>query len=175
MISQKSFRFVTIVFAPALLVSCGGKINVVEPTHVAVKTGCTRPAVVGVAEQKSIEIASIAIKGIQSGGFSYKKNPKVFSAFSKSSKDHLIIEYQVCLARWRYKYTNVQAEWLRNKLNFMRVKPTAVELDKWQKEHPFPGAGNTGSSAGNRKVKQTTTGDNSSNSYNSNVKYTIHK
>lgn len=163
-----------LALAPAILflAGCGDSVTVPKHKFDADRDArtCTRPAVQGVGFKKSFELASVAYKGIQTGGFSYKKNPKFFSAISRLSKDMLMIDYQVCVARLRHGYNNVQAEWLRSKLLFFKASPTATQVDKWQKDHPFPGGGGSaGASRTPKHVKMKTTGDYSPAAVNSQI------
>lgn len=88
------------------------------------------------------DLALVAVKSYPVGGFSYRKNKNIFKALSMFSKDMLAIDYLTCIARYINRYNNVQAEWLRSKLLFLRTGPTPAAVDRWQKQHSFPG--NTG-------------------------------
>ncbi len=102
---------------------------------------CYLPPDVFLKYETDLEIAGLHIGDFALGKFNVYHKPEVINVLSELSRDHLIVNYLVCVAKKRGEIeTREQAAHLRNKLLFMHSKPppTPQQIMDYDKEHPFP-------------------------------------
>jgi len=103
--------------------------------------GCFLPPDVFKKYGVDLEIASANIGDFTIGKIDVNYKPDLIKVLSDLSRDQLVVDYLVCVAEHRGEIQNAeQAMYLRNKLQFMQSKPppTADDILKYEKEHPFP-------------------------------------
>ncbi|HLA00152.1 MAG TPA: hypothetical protein VJZ24_00780 [Thermodesulfovibrionales bacterium] len=100
--------------------------------------GCKRPTDVAL-NPNELEIATVDIGKFTLGKIDYKSSPELVQIITKASRDQLIEDYLICIAKNRGDVnTPEQVDYLRRFLSFMRSDPSPEQIMKWQQENPFP-------------------------------------
>lgn len=70
----------------------------------------------------------------------YKSDPKVSQLLQNSETRLLVIDYLVCVAKYRKDIDDnpEQIRYFTNWLNFMSTNPMSKEVIEWDEKHPFP-------------------------------------
>lgn len=134
-----TFLTVSILFIFAQLFINGCTPRLVEyPQPIP---GCPLPPDIFKKYEADLEIASLNVGDFTVGKIDYHHNPELIKVLSDLAREQLVIDYLVCVAKHRGEIeTREQVNYLRNKLLFMQSKPapTAEQMMKYEKEHPFP-------------------------------------
>ncbi len=119
-----------IIIIQPLINGCISSVKPSEPVK-----GCFLPPDVFNKYGAELEIAGTNIGDFTIGKLKVKYKPDVIKILSDLSRDRLVVDYLVCVAKHRGEIqTSEQAMYLRNKLQFMqsRPPPTADEILKYE-------------------------------------------
>jgi hypothetical protein len=102
---------------------------------------CVIPTQHVILNRNQLVGAGESMGGFASGKIDYKTQPELMNLISTESKDATMIDYSLCGAVARREVTTQeQIDHFRSRLHFMSgtPHPTPEQIDKWQKDHPFP-------------------------------------